>query len=72
MLDAAGATMVMAGRDLRYVVIEGFTLRGATVHGINVDDGGSYDTPTEHLVLRGLTIAGAGSGATTIASSFRA
>lgn len=61
-LDAAGATMVMAGRDLRYVVIEGFTLRGATVHGINVDDGGSYDTPAEHLVLRGLTIAGAGSG----------
>jgi hypothetical protein len=47
---------------LRYVVVEGFTLRGAATHGINIDDGGSYDTPTEHLVLRGLTIAGAGSG----------
>jgi len=61
-LDAAGASIVLAGSDLRYVVIEGFTLRGAAVHGINIDDGGSYDTPTEHLVLRGLTIAGAGSG----------
>ncbi len=61
-LDAAGASIVLAGSDLRYVVIEGFTLRGAAVHGINFDDGGSYDTPAEHLVLRGLTIAGAGSG----------
>jgi len=61
-LDAAGASIVLAGSDLRYVVVEGFTLRGATVHGINIDDGGSYDTPAEHLVLRGLTVAGAGSG----------
>jgi len=61
-LDAAGASIVMSGSDLRYVVIEGFTLRGAAVHGINFDDGGSYDTPAEHIVLRGLTIAGAGSG----------
>jgi hypothetical protein len=61
-LDAAGASTVMAGSDLKYVVIEGFTLRGAATHGINLDDGGTYDTPAEHIVLRGLTIAGAGSG----------
>ncbi|MBL8173024.1 MAG: right-handed parallel beta-helix repeat-containing protein [Bryobacterales bacterium] len=61
-LDAAGAGTILSGSDLRYVVIEGFTLRGATVHAINIDDGGSYETPTEHLVLRGLTIAGSGSG----------
>jgi hypothetical protein len=61
-LDAAGASMVMAGSDLKYVVIEGFTLRGAATHGINLDDGGTYETPAEHIVLRGLTIAGAGSG----------
>ena len=62
MLDAAGRPTVLSGSDLRYVAIEGFTLRGAATHGINIDDGGSYDTPAEHLVLRGLTIAGAGSG----------
>src|SRR5690606_37587998 len=61
-LDAGGASVVLSGSDLRYLVVEGFKIRGAPVHGINIDDGGSYDTPTEHLVLRGLTIAGAGSG----------
>jgi hypothetical protein len=48
--------------DPAYVVLEGFTLTGASVHGMNIDDGGSYDTPAHHLVLRNLTIAGAGSG----------
>ncbi|MEK7403956.1 MAG: right-handed parallel beta-helix repeat-containing protein [Acidobacteriota bacterium] len=61
-LDAAGASTVISGSDLRYVVIEGFTLRGASAHGINIDDGGSYETPTESLVLRRLTILGTGSG----------
>ena len=61
-LDSAGGSTVLSGSDLRYVVIDGFSLRGATSHAINIDDGGSYDTPAEHLVLRGLTIAGAGSG----------
>jgi hypothetical protein len=61
-LDAAAASTVLSGSDLRYVVVEGFTLRGAAVHGINIDDGGSYDTPTEQVVLRRLTVAGAGSG----------
>ena len=61
-LDSSGGSTVLTGSDLRYVVIDGFTLRGAAIHAINIDDGGSYDTPTEHLVLRGLTIAGSGSG----------
>jgi len=61
-LEAAGASTLLYGSDLRYVVIEGFTLRGAATHGINIDDGGSYETPTEHLVLRKITVAGAGSG----------
>ncbi|MDW8129055.1 MAG: right-handed parallel beta-helix repeat-containing protein [Bryobacterales bacterium] len=61
-LDAAGASTILAGSDLRYVVIDGFLLRGSREHAINIDDGGSYETPTEHLVLRNLTIAGAGSG----------
>jgi hypothetical protein len=61
-LDAAGASIALAGSDLRYVVIEGFTLRGSSAHAINIDDGGTYDTPAEFVVLRGLTIAGAGSG----------
>lgn len=61
-LDAAGASIILSGSDLRYVVIDGFTLRGSSAHAINIDDGGDYARPTEHLVLRRLTVAGAGSG----------
>jgi hypothetical protein len=48
--------------DGRYVVIEGFTIANAQVHGLNLDDGSSFDTPSHHVVLRGLTIPSAGSG----------
>lgn len=61
-LEARGAGAVIRMTDPEWVVIEGFELRGATVHGINIDDGGSYDTPAHHLVLRDLTIPSAGSG----------
>jgi hypothetical protein len=61
-LEARGAQAIIAMTDPAYVVIDGFTLSGATVHGMNIDDGGSYETPAHHLVLRNLTIAAAGSG----------
>ena len=61
-VDAAGAGTPIRMSDPAYVVLEGLTLSGASVHGMNIDDGGSYDTPAHHLVLRNLTIAGAGSG----------
>jgi hypothetical protein len=61
-LEARGASAVIAMSDPEYVVIQGFTLQGATVHGMNIDDGGSYDSPAHHVVLRDLTIPSAGSG----------
>ena len=61
-LEARGEQAIIGMSDPAYVVIDGFTLEGATVHGMNIDDGGSYDTPAHHVVLRGLTITGAGSG----------
>lgn len=61
-LEARGAQAIIAMTDPQYVVIDGFTLSGATVHGMNIDDGGTYETPAHHLVLRNLTIAAAGSG----------
>lgn len=48
--------------DPRYVVIEGFTIMNSGVHGMNIDDGGTYETPGEFLVLRDITIPSAGSG----------
>ncbi|MBX3273221.1 MAG: right-handed parallel beta-helix repeat-containing protein [Sandaracinaceae bacterium] len=61
-LDAGGSGTVVSMTDPEYLVFEGFTLRGAGVHGMNIDDGGSYATPAHHLILRNLTIPSAGSG----------
>jgi len=61
-LEARGAQAIIGMTDPQYVVIDGFTLSGATVHGMNIDDGGTYETPAHHVVLRNLTIAAAGSG----------
>ncbi len=66
---ARGAVTIEARRgagwamsDAAYVVIEGFTIQNAASHGMNLDDGGTFDTPAHHLVLRNLTIRNAGSG----------
>lgn len=58
----AGSAEVLHLVDPRYLVLENLTLRGSASHGINIDDGGSYETPAEFLVIRGITIASAGSG----------
>jgi hypothetical protein len=60
-IDASSGTG-WAMSDAAYVVVEGFTIADAAVHGMNIDDGGSYDTPSHHVVLRGLTVRDAGSG----------
>lgn len=61
--DAAGAVQVLMHlRDPRYVVLQGFTVQNTSLHGINVDDGGSYDTPAEYLIIRNLTFRNIGSG----------
>jgi len=61
-LDGGGSATPLAMSDPRYVVLEGLTLANAGVHGMNIDDGGSYDTPAHHVVLRDITVPGAGSG----------
>lgn len=48
--------------DPAYVVIDGFTIENAAAHGMNLDDGGSFETPAHHVILRNLTIRNAGSG----------
>jgi len=60
-IDAGGGVGVRAS-DASWIVVEGLTITNIGIHGMNIDDGGSFDTPAHHLVLRGITIAGAGSG----------
>lgn len=48
--------------DPRFVVIEGLTIRNTWPHGINIDDGGSYESPASHVVLRNISFSGIGNG----------
>lgn len=48
--------------DPRYVVIQGITVQNTAPHGINIDDGGSYNTPAEYVVLRNVTFSNIGTG----------
>jgi hypothetical protein len=48
--------------DPAYLVIEGVTFRSASQNGLNIDDGGDYATPANHVILRGITVEGVGSG----------
>ena len=60
--DADGAISVMHFSDPRYVVLQGFTVKNTKIHGINIDDGGTYDTPAEHIIIRNLKFLNIGTG----------
>lgn len=60
-IDAAGGPGVFLP-DSRFVVLEGFSIRNAVPHGVNIDDGGHFATPAEHIVLRRLQISAIGTG----------
>jgi hypothetical protein len=61
-IDAAGKAAGMHLADPRYVVIEGLAIRNAVPHGLNIDDGGSYDSPASHIVLRDVAFGRIGDG----------
>jgi hypothetical protein len=46
--------------DPAYVELRDLVIRGATGNGINIDDGGSFDTPAHHLLLSGLVVRDVG------------
>jgi hypothetical protein len=42
--------------DAAFVHLEGFTIEGQTGNGLNIDDAGSFDTPTHHVRIVRCTI----------------
>ncbi|MFP4599102.1 MAG: right-handed parallel beta-helix repeat-containing protein [Persicimonas sp.] len=48
--------------DPQYVVLENLVIRNTSQNGLNIDDGGSFDTPAHHVVLRNITVEGVGDG----------
>ena len=61
-IDPAGKGVGLHLADPRYVVIEGIAIRNAVPHGMNIDDGGGYDTPASHVVLRNVSFERIGDG----------
>ena len=47
-----GSTEAIHFVDIEYVIIEGLIFEGQTGNGINIDDGGSYDTPSKSIIIR--------------------
>ncbi|MGD8239152.1 MAG: right-handed parallel beta-helix repeat-containing protein [Armatimonadota bacterium] len=43
-----------------YLELQDLELSGATGNGLNIDDGGSFDTPAHHIVLRRLKVTDVG------------
>ena len=43
-----------------YVELHDLTLNGASNNSLNIDDGGSFDTPAHHVVLKGLKVSDVG------------
>lgn len=39
-----------------HVVLENLLVEGSTGNGINIDDGGTYDTPAEYVILRNIVV----------------
>jgi hypothetical protein len=46
--------------DPEWLELENLVITSATGNGLNLDDGGSFDTPARHIVLRGLRISDVG------------
>ncbi len=46
--------------DVEHLEIEGLVIEGAPGNGLNIDDGGTFETPTHHVVLRDVTVRDCG------------
>lgn len=47
-----GGTNAIQFTDPAYLVLENIRIREQTGNGLNIDDGGSYDTPAHHVIIR--------------------
>ncbi len=46
--------------EVEHVELHGLAFTGQSGNGLNIDDGGSYETPSHHVVLRGLRVSDIG------------
>ncbi len=46
--------------DAAHLTLEHIVIRGAPIGGLNIDDGGSYETPSHHITLRNVNVTHCG------------
>lgn len=46
--------------DCAYVTLRNIAVRGQSGNGINIDDGGTFDTPAHHITLEGIEVSDIG------------
>lgn len=46
--------------EVSWLIIDGLRIRGASGNGLNIDDGGAFETPSHHVTLRNVTIENVG------------
>jgi len=61
-IDAGNNGNGMAFSDVRYLVIDGLIVQNTGVHGLNIDDGNFFVSPSEFIVLRNMYFRNIGSG----------
>ncbi len=62
LLDGDGGPEVLHLSDVAYVVLQHLVLTNAAINGLNIDDGGTFDTPAHHVVLRDVEVRDIGTG----------
>jgi hypothetical protein len=64
--DAKDKPVIEGGRlglhlsDCSHLILRNITVRGQSGNGINIDDGGTFDTPAHHVTLEGVDVADIG------------
>ena len=56
-----GSSECMHLTNVSHIVLRSLVLTGARTNGLNVDDGGDYGSPSDHILLDGLTVRDIGS-----------
>lgn len=46
--------------DCAHLELDGLAITGAAANGLNIDDGGTFETPSHHIVLRNLSVLDCG------------
>lgn len=43
--------------EATHLVVSDIVVKGASGNGVNIDDGGTYDTPSHHIILRNIRVS---------------